>query len=373
MDRRTFLQLGMGATLGGGLLSLSRGPASSRAGAPPAYSVIPVVGDGKWIWTKPPEGQTGYLEPRPFELKVGIELEGLGGATALAASTPVPVACPEQRIDQERVETLGCAAEVQQLAPFARQLFLQAPGIVKGQRIAAYAHYKLTISKQYFGYRREQFPLEQKVPADVARHYMGNSPGIQTRSREVRELAEQLSEELAHPWDKARAFASWIPRNIRPKIGSYLGVLRCLQMKVGDCEDMSALMVALCRSADIPARLVWVPNHNWTEVFLVDQEGQGHWLPAHTACYFWWGWTGAHELVLQKGDRVFVPQQRKHYRLQEDWMQWQGRRPRVKYVAELTPVAKETGADPGPGDREKIASGEWKLQGRSPLDRLARR
>ena len=32
---------------------------------PPSFAVIPVVGDGKWIWKDPPaDGQSGYLEPR---------------------------------------------------------------------------------------------------------------------------------------------------------------------------------------------------------------------------------------------------------------------------------------------------------------------
>ena len=373
MDRRTFLKLGVGAAVGGGILSLLRRRRQRFDLAPPAYSIVPVVADGKWIWDKPPEGQTGYLEPRSFSLKVGIELEGLGGATTLAASTPVPVECPEQKIEEARLETHGCVAQVQQLAPFARQLLLRAPGIVQGQRIAAYAHYKLTLFKQHHGYRRDQFPAQQKVPREVGKVYTGNSPGIHTRSGEVRQLMEQLTEELVHPWDKARAFASWIPRNIRAKRGSYVGVPRCLEKRYGDCEDMSALMVALCRAADIPARLVWVPNHNWVEFYLEDNDGQGHWIPAHVSAYSWWGWTGAHELVLQKGDRIYVPQQHKHYRLQEDWMQWQGRRPRARYVAELAPVAKDTGGDAGPGAREKIASGEWKLLGSHPLDRIARR
>ena len=190
---------------------------------------------------------------------------------------------------------------------------------------------------------------------------------------QVRKLAEQLTDESVHPWDKVQSFAVWTTRNIRPKMGSYLGVVRCLEMKLGDCEDMAALMVALCRASGIPARLVWVPNHNWIEFYLEDQKRRGHWIPVHTAAYFWFGWTGAHELVIQKGDRIPVPERRKSFRLQEDWMQWQGRRPRVSYVAQLKPVAKDTGTDPGPGAREKIASGEWKLSGSHPLDRLARR
>ena len=77
MDRRTFLQLGLGAACCGGAVLLRGGwPAWNRRQLPPppAFSVIPVVGDGKWIWTAPPQGETGYLEPRPYRLEVGIEI-----------------------------------------------------------------------------------------------------------------------------------------------------------------------------------------------------------------------------------------------------------------------------------------------------------
>ena len=64
-----------------------------------------------------------------------------------------------------------------------------------------------------------------------------------------------------------------------------------LKERRGDCEEMAGIFVALCRHCDIPARLVWVPNHNWAEFYLTDDQGEGHWIPAHTACYHWFGWT----------------------------------------------------------------------------------
>ncbi len=74
--------------------------------------------------------------------------------------------------------------------------------------------------------------------------------------------------------------------------------------------------------------------------------GDGHWIPAHTACYRWFGWTGAHELVLQKGDRLRIPQRGGLFRLIDDWAQWSGKQPGVSYLADLEPLAAEPGADP---------------------------
>jgi hypothetical protein len=121
-----------------------------------------------------------------------------------------------------------------------------------------------------------------------------------------------------------------------------------------------------------------VPNHNWAEFYLTDKEGEGHWIPAHTACYHWFGWTGAHELVIQKGDRVTPVHERRPQRLLEDWLQWSGKRPDSRFVAELKPLPSEETtdstalADVGPGARSKTASGEWKLVGAHPLDKFMR-
>jgi hypothetical protein len=376
ISRRTLLQLGVGTLLCGSWAGCRHSAAvleEALQPEPPAASVIPVVGDGKWIWNRPPPGQTGFLEPRPFLLSVGIEMDSPGNAFEVKANTPVPVVCPEQKIDDEKVVADGCQAELRQVAPYARQLCLYAPQLAQGQKISAVANFKLTLYKQYMGYKLEQFPEQQPAPpADVRRTYLGESPGIQTRAKEVSQLAADLKSGLVHPWELARKFAGWITKNIRPQIGPFTGAQLALQTRRGDCAEMAAIFVALCRAVNIPARIVWVPNHNWSEFYLTDKDGKGHWLPVHTACYFWFGWTGAHELVIQKGDRIRVPEKRKFYRLLEDWIQYGGRKPIVRYTAELTPQPAKTGDDPGPGARKKMPGGGWKLVGKHPLDRYAR-
>jgi hypothetical protein len=383
MERRRFLQLSAGAAISAAAAHWSNAIRGEDATAtaelselsvpPPAFSVTPVVGDGKWIWNAPPEGQTGYLEPRPFEATIEIQIEGRGDGAQIKATTPVPVPCPEQKIEDEKVETDGCEAEIREVGPFARQLVLAAPAIAPGQTISARLRQRLTISKQYLGFERGQFPLKQTIPAEIRRDYLGNSPGIDSRAAEVRQLLAKLRSEGDHPWDLAKKFAEWIPENIKPYIGPYAGVSNALQARRGDCAEMSAVFVALCRAAEIPARLVWVPNHNWAEFCLIDKEGKEQWIPVHTACYFWFGWTGVHELVLQKGDRIHVPERQKTYRLLEDWVRWGGRKPEARYLADIRPLAMEAGADPGPGARRKDATGEWKLVGTHPLDKAMRR
>ena len=104
------------------------------------------------------------------------ELQGRGNARQILATTPALIASPEQSFDEEHVETHDCDAEVRDLGPDARQLFLSAPTISAGQTISATAHYKITVYKQFQNYQRDQFPQEQKVPRQSARPGPGAEP-----------------------------------------------------------------------------------------------------------------------------------------------------------------------------------------------------
>ena len=371
LDRRAFLGTGMVAAVAGAKLLTPNWPSTQRkqvAFSAPTYSVIPVVGDGKWVWTEPPD-DTGYLEPREFELKIGIQIEGTGDAGQIMATTPVPVNFPEQTVHDSNLRTEGCQAIVRPVSKEAAQLVLAASTIDRKQMVAAAVTMKMTLFKQYLGHSAEQFPVKQpKATKEFRQRFLYDSPGIQTRLPEIRKLAKEVQKKHEHPWQQAEAFYAWVRENIRARIGNYTSVKRALRDRVGDCEERAAVFVALCRAADIPARLVWIPNHNWAEFFLVDTDGNGHWIPAHTAAYSWFGWTGAHELVIQKGDRIHVPEKRKPQRLLVDWAQWIGARPKLRYLAELTPLPSGPDEEVGPGARRKNVRGEWELLANHDMD-----
>ena len=376
MNRREVIKTAVASACAGGLWTalIPRRSHIAEYLLPPAYSVIPVVGDGKWIWKEPPEGETGYLEPRSYDVSVGIEMTGTGSASDVIGTTVAPLEYPEQKILESSIETSGCQAQLRKLAEGACQLVVAAAEIAPGQVVRAVARFQMTLFKQFFDYHADMFPARQELPPEVRKKYLQDSPGIQVRSRQVRSLAAELTSGTPkHPYEQARAFAEWITANIKPQIGNYTSVTAALDNHRGDCEEMSAVFVAVCRATSIPARLVWIPNHNWAEFYLTDRDGQGRWIPAHTACYPWFGFTGAHELVLQKGDRVMLPEKRKQVRLVADWLRYSGSPPKVRYTAELTPLADDSGGDVGPGARQKDAKGEWQVVGDHPLDKLMRR
>ncbi len=384
-DRRECLILGSTVALGG-LANLPLVRRVGTIGSPddacthwgispnPTHSIIPVVGDGKWIWREPPKDQTGYLEPRIFEVRVGVEATGKLDARDFIATTVAPTQHPEQEILDHRFETDGCDAKLQSLSDEATQLVVSTGRISDGQTIRGQAIFKLRVSKSYFGYRPSQFPAKQSVPRQSSKAYLSDSPGIETKIAALDKIIAETTKTADHPWDKARAFHQWVFDNIRGVPGDYTSVKRALETRSGDCEERAGVFIALCRAAGIPARLVWVPNHAWAEFMLIDESDRPHWIPAHTAAYSWFGWTGAHEIVLQKGDHVLQAGPDKKVRLLLDWWRCGGGKPKIKFTASVEPLAPDNDPeqDCGPGARTKHEDGRWSLVGSRTDNKLLR-
>jgi hypothetical protein len=339
--------------------------------APQTYAVIPVVGDGKWIWTEPPRGETGYLEPRYFDVSTTITAEGQGRGSHLVATTVVPSAFPEQQIIGLHVEQNGCDANVAVLEDGAAVLRLFANEIVRGQVVSAVARYRMSIHKDYRGLEKDQFPFIQDPQAVFPKQLLGNSPGIKCDSIAVRTIVGDAKISSSHPWDVAKKFQQWVWDHIEGVPGKYTSVEAAIENRRGDCEERATVFVACCRAANIPARLVWVPGHTWAEIGLHDHEKRPHWIPVHTAAYSWFGWTGAHEVILQKGDNIRLPSRRRSLRLLDDWYSIRGIRPKVTFTSKIEPVALDS-SDPGPGGREKLSNGVWHLTGNHPAQKFMR-
>ena len=338
----------------------------------PTFSIEPVVGDGKWISKDPPEKPAGTYDSREFEVEIGIEATGTGDTRNFIGTTVIPVESPEQQILSLKIEKNGFDADVQELSSGAARLVVGG-SISKGQTFSATAKYLLKISKSYHGYSTDNLSHETRFSTRHFGAWLGNSPGIQTHSKTVNTIAEDLSNGIEHPLEKIQKFQKWVFENIKGKPMKYTSVTQAIKNGIGDCEERAGTFVALCRSIGVPARLVWVPNHAWAECCLLNKEGQPCWIPVHTAAYNWFGWTGAHELVLQKGDRITLPNNRKKVRLVADWLSWQGAKPRVRFIGTVKPVATEESKDAAPGHRIKDGIGRWNLVKTHPDTKYLRR
>jgi len=116
--------------------------------------------------------------------------------------------------------------------------------------------------------------------------YTRSEPRIDPSDPDVSELARYLTADLTQPADQARALFRHVDEEIAnepsPR-GSGMGAVECLKAGSGDAGGKSRLLVALCRSRGIPARLVNgltlrklsdQTAHTWVEAWIGD-----HWMP----------------------------------------------------------------------------------------------
>jgi hypothetical protein len=124
-------------------------------------------------------------------------------------------------------------------------------------------------------------------PADLAR-YLAAEPFIESDAPEIRAEAEKMVAGITG----TRARAERLTREVNSLIEkkptvSLPSALEVLRTKVGDCNEHTALFVALARSIGIPARinvgLAYVRGafyyHAWPEVYIDEGGGRGLWLP----------------------------------------------------------------------------------------------
>lgn len=123
---------------------------------------------------------------------------------------------------------------------------------------------------------------------EAARH-LGPEPLIESDAPEIREEALKAVAGVTGSRARAERLTRHVNRLLEKKPTISLPSAReVLRTKVGDCNEHTALYVALARSIGIPARiavgLAYVRGafyyHAWPEVYIDEGNGRGLWLPA---------------------------------------------------------------------------------------------
>ena len=125
------------------------------------------------------------------------------------------------------------------------------------------------------------------APSDLDR-YLAAEPFIESDAPEIKAAAERMVAGTVG----TRARAERLTREVNTMVEkkptvSLPSALEVLRTRVGDCNEHTALFVALARSLGIPARinvgLAYVRGafyyHAWPEVWIDEGKGQGMWLP----------------------------------------------------------------------------------------------
>ncbi len=275
--RRKFLALG-----GGSLLAAASGQRllAGPSDAPTAQT----------------SGGAGLGEARTYRVRHRAEVDmGTLPFLLLEIWLPLPLidaeVCPEQSVASlELVPQSRISRDAHKLARVANRGF-GSRGMGQPRRTYLLeASYEVTVRSQLFDlelharnggslakgsdqYKRDaRYKLytrsEKKAPADHV---------------SIKAMARRLEPADGSPLETARAFYDWIIDNVKyEKVKTFGGAAACLKNRCGECGDFSALFVALCRAAGIPARPVvgyWADKHNgwhcWAQFMLPD----GRWLP----------------------------------------------------------------------------------------------
>ncbi len=126
-------------------------------------------------------------------------------------------------------------------------------------------------------------------------------------STESDDDAEKPTAEL-NTWQRVEKIYDHVQKSIEYVEGNDQNAVQTLDRKKGDCHDVSALFVALCRASKIPARMVWVHEHQYAEFCLEDAKGELHWFPIESSGTRAFGEMPLARVIMQKGDNFRIPE-----------------------------------------------------------------
>jgi len=277
--------------------------------------------------------------------QVGMRAEAKrSSAHNILAIVAVPFSCDEQEVElvEEDVTKQVGSIDYRTLRnKGARQMLVRIPLLERGDK----AHALLTFEVR----TRVILPPEEtsnlRIPKRPPRNlkvYMGKSPYITVNHREFKKVLKEIFADVdkeATDWERVEAIYDYVQDSIEYLEGPDKSALETLRDGQGDCQNISALFVALCRTQKIPARLVWVHEHSYAEFCLEDEEGNAFWFPIESSGTRAFGEMPMTRTILQKGDSFKLPEQpSKLRRYASDFATAQalpgGSKPRIKFVRE---------------------------------------
>ncbi|WP_168566204.1 transglutaminase-like domain-containing protein [Crateriforma spongiae] len=250
--------------------------------------------------------------PQTHRWRMGLSLKTGSTCQNVIATFPIPVNWPEQevRLVAKNIDN-----------PMTRWITRPAPGgttqvVASVAKVAASSETEIMFEFDVKKHRivAPEVTDDLVIPTRPSRDiklYLGTSPEIDHTHRTIRAAYAELSAEpYDNAWQLVERMYDYVRDNVRYVNGPIQRASLALENGYGDCEEMTSLVVALCRNAKIPARMVWVPEHCYPEFYLEDADGDGHWFPCQAAGTRQFGGIEEYRPVLQKGDRFRVPEKR---------------------------------------------------------------
>lgn len=275
--------------------------------------------------------------------QVGMVVDAMGTTcVGIYGTATVPTDWPEQtvKIIDEKISPQVSNLTYRTLDNGVRQMIVTIAQLNPGETAQALVTFEVTRHTLLPPDDPSQLRISERPPRDV-RPFLGTSPYIESRHPKIRDAARKLANAELSAWQQVETIYDWVREHVEYKNGDLKGALAALNDRDGDCEELTSLFIALCRSNDIPARTVWVPGHCYPEFYLEDASGQGHWIPCQAAGTRSFGGIPEQRPVLQKGDNYKVPEKKEPQRYVAEFLKMKGVRgggkPNVRFVRELLP------------------------------------
>ena len=173
----------------------------------------------------------------------------------------------------------------------------------------------------------------------AGRYFLVVSPLIESRNAIILKKATEVTQDATSAWNRVELVYDWIRDNIMYQNGNRDSALKTLQAGFGEKESLTSLFVAMCRNLTIPARTVWVPDHNYAEFYLQEPDGTGHWFPCELSGRRAFGELADNKPMLLRGDNFRVPEKQTPQRYVAEHLKASGgAKPQVQFVREYTQV-----------------------------------
>jgi len=246
--------------------------------------------------------------------RIGVVVTAAGPCRGIVATTSVPIDWPEQQVRMVIEETSPGVrvsyAMVDDAArqPAVRQMTVRIASLAPGQRAQGIATFEVKRTEQLAPEDTGIYVLPEAKRLDrKLRGYLNPSPYIESTHPQIRALAEKIGTGEARAWDRVEAIYDWVCGNVELVDNKGRGVkttLETLRDGTGDCDELTSLVIAICRAGGVPARTVRVPGHCYGEFYLEDDQGKGHWFPCDATRPAPFGEVTDDRPVLQKGDNL---------------------------------------------------------------------
>ncbi|TWU18336.1 transglutaminase-like domain-containing protein [Allorhodopirellula heiligendammensis] len=286
-----------------------------------------------------------YGEAKSFDWQFGMKLSTPVTFTAGLGTFPIPMDWPEQTVTLASRDVSGPVTQLQtrDLQGGARQAVVGIARMTAHQSLDVLLNVRIDKRNIIAPTQTDSLVIPKRVPREM-RAYLGNSPMIDATHGKIRLLSRELAAEAVDDtsaWQTVRRIYDRVREQVTYTEGPIRNASDALQDGKGDCEDMTSLFVALCRNANIPARMVWIPGHCYPEFYLEEQAGgeaSGHWYPCQAAGTEQFGEMQEDRPILQKGDRFKIPEQRQIVRYVSEYFRCDRSgqaSPSVKFVSEM--------------------------------------